>query len=763
MNPQVGAVGPRRSISHKPEVKRALPFSHEVTSALPTFCFPEGGFIYRDPQEPQINFLVLTNMEGMRTYAVSVTIFCPFTIIESASEEDELILLADTSSEAESAMGGKTSVVYVPICVCLVSLYPYLNTLKDCLSSLIPQVNNRNINEIWRPIMKMSTTVTNICVPPPGPLNVKFSLFNCYHVINPPSEAGRRVIDIDLQLPLLIFKPEVVVKIITCFLTQQRMVFISSTYALLTLVIETIFTYMDPITWRLTYVPVLPNSLGDLMEAPGPFIMGVHSSLRQKVRQIREQPETPSIVIVEIDKGVIDIDEHTSIIDLPDSVSRPLLGSLRKAASSYQVKMATAPTKFSYEDIMEEKEKMMENTKTKIKEAFLDMMVTLFGDVYNHMRVGERFFEKNAFLQSRLDYERSFFIEVTSTDAFERFVEERMENHERRDAFTVLGELHAARRTFLKRSRSSSVLQSHLNPIFQTVTNTFTVPLLLEESLSNGNFYRIYCNSLTKNLEALDNKSMSLRACFLYLRGFAHIACNHTIEGLRDFHALYALAPELLPRDFTAEVVNGLEPKMLALLQEESFYKQTRMFRTFTSKELDRKRNPSSKFPNDPLNREDFEKRAKSLLKLTMNSEQADWLFSVLSGMEDKVQANTFRELYKLMKEFDKQSENHEIYGVKIVTNSPVLRVSQLISSMMGTGRLVLTTENLYFVKDGARSYNLVTRLIDVKEVHKYQQKSIIFSFVQAIRIINSGNILVFFSTRGLNHYITHKIDLSKF
>ena len=112
---------------------------------------------------------------------------------------------------------------------------------------------------------------------------IEFHLFGGVHLIEPPAEAGRRVVDMDLQIPLLMFKAETIVNIITCFLTQQRMVFVSASYPLLTLIIEAFFTYIDPISWRLTYVPVLPNSLGDLMEAPGPFIMGVHSSLRNKV------------------------------------------------------------------------------------------------------------------------------------------------------------------------------------------------------------------------------------------------------------------------------------------------------------------------------------------------------------------------------------------------------------------------------------------------------------------------------------------------
>ncbi|XP_066927993.1 DENN domain-containing protein 3-like [Clytia hemisphaerica] len=733
--------GVRRSISHKPGTKRILPFSPEVTSSLPTFCYPDGGFIYRQPRDPDINYLVLTNMEGQRTYAVSMTFYCPFSMIESTVEKGQFLLLAETGPE--DSFEALVSTVYVPICVCLVSLFPFMDTLKGCLSALIPQLKNQNINEIWRPIMKLATVVTTIPVPPPGPLAISFTLFGSLHVIHPPPEAGRRVVDIDLQLPILIFKPDVMIQIITCFLTQQRMVFVSSTYSLLTLIIEAIFTYLDPINWRLTYVPVLPNSLGDLVEAPGPFIMGVHSKLRSKVKQIRAQPETPSIVMVDIDKGTIDIDENNNVPSMPDSVAQSLLVRLRKASVAHQIMLASLPTKFTFEAVVQQRKDLAQKTNTELQETFLDMLVMLFGDVYSYMSFGNRYFDKPTYLQTIDDDDRPFYFEVLSSDAFERFIDERMENHERRDALAVLGEKMATQRN-LQSTRSRTYTgrnggtQQHQASVFKPVTEFFNIPMFIEESLSSGNFYRVYCNSLTKRLEKIDSKDIKLKAALLYLRGFAHIACDYPIEGLRDFHALYASSPDLFPRDFTAEVINSLDPNIRDVLQKEAFYKQTAMFRTFTTKDLDRKRNPSRKIPNDPMSKTDFEQRVKTLHKVILTPEQIDWLFNVLIDDNQLVSPESFRNLYKVLAELDKESENRDISGVHLDTKHPILKVSQNISTMKGMGRLVLTTELLYFIQNGARDATKITQVIDIKEIIKYNQQSLFAPGVQAVRIINS-------------------------
>lgn len=70
-------------------------------------------------------------MEGCRTYAVCVTFSCPFSVIESTVEQGQFLLLddADTPDDAFEATIGT---VHVPICVCLVSSFPYLDTLKVC-------------------------------------------------------------------------------------------------------------------------------------------------------------------------------------------------------------------------------------------------------------------------------------------------------------------------------------------------------------------------------------------------------------------------------------------------------------------------------------------------------------------------------------------------------------------------------------------------------------------------------------------------------
>jgi len=53
-----------------------------------------------------------------------------------------------------------------------------------------------------------------------------------------------------------------------------------------TLCLQAFLHLIFPFRWQLTYVPVLPLALLELLEAPGTFIMGCHSSHKHFIDQV---------------------------------------------------------------------------------------------------------------------------------------------------------------------------------------------------------------------------------------------------------------------------------------------------------------------------------------------------------------------------------------------------------------------------------------------------------------------------------------------
>lgn len=76
-------------------------------------------------------------------------------------------------------------------------------------------------------------------------------------------------------------------QILACLLTEQRLVFFSATWALLTLVAECFLAYLHPLRWQHTLVPILSGQMLDFLMAPTAFLMGCHLSHLEEVSKVR--------------------------------------------------------------------------------------------------------------------------------------------------------------------------------------------------------------------------------------------------------------------------------------------------------------------------------------------------------------------------------------------------------------------------------------------------------------------------------------------
>lgn len=75
-------------------------------------------------------------------------------------------------------------------------------------------------------------------------------------------------------------------QVMTCILTEQRIVFFSSDWALLTLVAECFMLYLHPLQWQHTFVPILSRQMLDFVMAPTSFLMGCHIDHFEEVSKV---------------------------------------------------------------------------------------------------------------------------------------------------------------------------------------------------------------------------------------------------------------------------------------------------------------------------------------------------------------------------------------------------------------------------------------------------------------------------------------------
>ena len=59
-----------------------------------------------------------------------------------------------------------------------------------------------------------------------------------------------------------------------------------------------VLSFLYPLKWQHVFVPILPNKLIDYVCAPMPYILGIHSSMLQKVLKMPIE----EVVILDLDK-----------------------------------------------------------------------------------------------------------------------------------------------------------------------------------------------------------------------------------------------------------------------------------------------------------------------------------------------------------------------------------------------------------------------------------------------------------------------------
>ena len=715
-----------------------MPFSAEVVQSLPPFCFPDGGYAHKKHKAPYMHYLVLTNIDGGRTYCCALIITRKFAMTEISQLSNGYDLHLDLHDPNKNF-------VHVPFSVCLVSKLPYFNTMKDILSSLLTRLKDE-VN-VWPRVMKFASKISCILAPPPGNLSIEVELFGSCILVPSADENDQSVVDMDLHLPLLVLSYEEIVKIISCILTEQRLIFICSNQALIPLIIESFFTFIEPFKWRRTYVPVLPDRLADLIEAPGPFIMGCHSRLRSHIRQVIRMEEIPSIVLVDLDKGHVEVSPGEKIEVLPDFISQALVVRLRQTKFQYDLELTRVPTFFDMKEAKKHRDEFNTKLRQCIKDACLDMMVSLFADVTLFTRVDEKFFDKEGYLKSKLEQDQAFFKEACAADAFDRFVDDRLENPSRRDTFAVLAEKVVIPSSSSARKRSTSNLtrtvvrsSNSLGNIHLTQKTIFKQPKFLKEAVHTGKYFEKCVRKITSEIESLQNRNISLKASYLYLRGMLYVANQQPIKGLRDFHSLYSANQELFPSDYVQSIMASLDPATEESLQQQDFYKRAAIFRIFQKRtEEQTAGRPMRKLPSSPLGYDEFTKRVKAL-QLVQSDEASGRLFAALThNKQEIVSPEQFSLLYNTVNKTEHDLELVELPGAKLIGEESLVLCSPLINTTRGMGRIALSTNNLFFLGDGVRETFFISKLRDVKEVIKYQHYVVFPPGVAALRIVNKG------------------------
>ncbi|KAJ0434397.1 putative transcription factor WD40-like family [Helianthus annuus] len=269
---------------------------------LPTCVLPAGvqfysqGFDSSNPSSfPRSYPIVLTEGDGSKIYVSCIAFRDP--VCEDIAEAYRI----PPNSFADK-------------CICLVSRAPSFHILREALEEiyLVCFSKHGTSKPLWDVI---TYTLSSVPLPAPGKERVLFAIENTLLSVDFPPKDGLPHADISFQPLVQCLDVDNFIKLFTAVLIERRVLLRSNKYSLLTLASEAICHLIYPFRWQHVYIPLLFFSGVDYIDAPTPYMMGLHSGVDTTGLSM------DGVVVVDLEKNCITTSEEIPAIPEPEMTS----------------------------------------------------------------------------------------------------------------------------------------------------------------------------------------------------------------------------------------------------------------------------------------------------------------------------------------------------------------------------------------------------------------------------------------------------------
>ncbi|XP_059266825.1 DENN domain-containing protein 1A isoform X1 [Mustela nigripes] len=343
-----------------PEVQRQFPEDYsdqEVLQTLTKFCFPFYVDSLTVSQVGQNFTFVLTDIDSKQRFG-----FCRL------------------SSGAKS-------------CFCILSYLPWFEVFYKLLNILADYTTKGQENQ-WNELLE---TLHKLPIPDPG-VSVHLSVHSYFTVPDTrelPSIPENRnlteyfvAVDVNNMLHLY-----------ASMLYERRILIVCSKLSTLTACIHGAAAMLYPMFWQHVYIPVLPPHLLDYCCAPMPYLIGIHLSLMEKVRNMA----LDDVVILNVDTNTLET-PFDDLQSLPNDVISSLKNRLKKVSTT---------------------------TGDGVARAFLKAQAAFFGSYRNALKIEPEepitFCEEAFVSHYRSGAMRQFLQNATQLQLFKQFIDGRLD------------------------------------------------------------------------------------------------------------------------------------------------------------------------------------------------------------------------------------------------------------------------------------------------------------------------------------------------
>lgn len=217
--------------------------------------------------------------------------------------------------------------LYAPKSLCLLSRVPVVACLEEYLRQLYT-VSQQEDCGAWE--RHAAYLLHQVPLPPAG-ATLQFACTRPILCHRPPAKS-LPLFEYSMRRLTLIFSPRHILQLFACALLEEQIVLRSADYEQMVMVAECITALMYPFAWHHVYVPILPTTLLQYVEAPMPYIMGLHADLAVA--------PPPGVCVVDLDRGSVALPD-----DVPEFPEAAPLEALLEALNKERAASASAYAK----------------------------------------------------------------------------------------------------------------------------------------------------------------------------------------------------------------------------------------------------------------------------------------------------------------------------------------------------------------------------------------------------------------------------------
>ena len=306
-------------------------------------------------------------------------------------------------------------VILIPECITLVSRFPFINQMKECLEIMI-KLNEDDLNNL------VNHLTNEIPIPYKNQRLLFYIPYNtkAIELVSPFKPSMINCITCNILKYLSI---ENIIKIYHLTLLEQKILFIDNDYQLLSNISFAFINLIYPFFWSDIYVPVLSLSSVKFLQSIIPFIMGTDEFLFKYSLNndyINKKNEN-NIVFVDIKHDEITLNtEH--ILKKKFTWKKDIIKELKIP------KLPDEIEKFLNKKLKEIKNININNVyivENKIRDIFIRAFIMMFGNmqIFTFIKDNDMpIFNTEFFLLSKKNDEKPFYREIFQTQNFAQFL-----------------------------------------------------------------------------------------------------------------------------------------------------------------------------------------------------------------------------------------------------------------------------------------------------------------------------------------------------